>query len=87
MADQGPVEEHGAVRVSVRIDEPGRDDLPAGVDDGRDVVVHDRSEIADGDDPVAGDRHVRRAGRRPGSVDEQAAAEQDVKGHVPIVPG
>ena len=77
-----------AVRVSVRVDEPGRDDVAGGVDDGRDVVVRDRSEVADGDDPVAA-RSPTSAGRagRPGPVDERAAAEQEVEGHVPIVPG
>ena len=45
-------------------------------------------KVADGDDPVAGDRRRPPGGPADaGPVDEQAAAEQEVEGHVPIVPG
>ena len=64
MAGQRAIDQQRAVRMPVRVDEPGRDDPPADLEDGRHLAVRDRRQVADGQDPVAEDADIGRT--RPG---------------------
>ncbi len=66
------------VNVRVRIDETGRDDAPARLDDrGRERGVERRAR--DGDDPVAAQGHVRGERRRARAIHDRAATDQNVE--------
>ena len=70
----------------MRVDEPRRDDEPGGVEDRLHAGVRHRAEVAHGDDAVARDADVGPTARRPGAVDQGAAADHEVERHAPIVP-
>ena len=80
MAVERAVDEHGPIRVPVRVDEPGRDDPPADVDDAFDLGRIDGAEVADRQDPVAEHADIGRPTRRAGPVDEEPAAQDEVEG-------
>ena len=71
--------------MPVRVDEPGRDDTPGDLEDGRDLAVRDRRQVADGQDPVTEHADVGRTARAPGPVDHRPAAEQQVEGRHPAM--
>src|SRR5437899_8231744 len=72
--------------MAVRVDEPGGHHPAAGVEDGRDLAVIDRGEVADRDDPVAEDAHVGPPAGPPAAVDQGPTTEQEVeRGHGPMV--
>ena len=65
------------VVVGVDVDEPGGDGQPPGVDDVCGVTV----DVADLGDPTVGDGDVGAAAGRPGAVDHDAAADEQIPGH------
>ena len=67
--------EEGAVAMRVNVDEPGRDDQTATVDHAHGAHGDARG---DGGDSVAGDREVGLEARPARSVDDRAAAEEQV---------
>lgn len=70
------VDDEGQVRVAVDVDEPRRNDAAARID------VAGRLDVAevrrDRDDAVAADPDITADRRRSGSVDDRAAAEDDL---------
>jgi hypothetical protein len=69
------VERQGEVRMRVDVDEPGRDDLAAGVDL---PPRRSRRSPLDGQEPAAADAHIGVDARRAGAVDHVAATNQQI---------
>ena len=78
-AGQRPVEEQRAVRVAVRIDEARCDDAAGDIEQGLDLTLSDRREVADSQDPVAEDTDIGRAAGAPSPVDQGPAPKQQVE--------
>jgi hypothetical protein len=70
------VDEEITFRVRVRVDEPRRDDQPAGVDD---PLGGRLGEIAKGSDRLAGDGNVGAVPGRPGPVHDCTAGDEHVE--------
>ncbi len=65
------------------IDEAGRDHQAGGIDDRRDLAVGHCGQVSDGRNPVARDADVGRATGLARSVDEKAAADEEIEAHRP----
>ena len=87
VAGEGRVDENGRVRVAVRIHEARGDDMTGGVDDGPDICLRDVREVGHGRDAVARHADIGGAAGCAAAVDDRAAADQGVEGHVAIVAG
>ena len=64
--------------MRVDVDETGRDDGARRVDDLSRAI----RRVADGDDPTVGDRHVRASSRLAAAIDDVAADDLRIVGHV-----
>jgi hypothetical protein len=64
--------------VAVDVDEPGRHHQPRRVDDAKRRRVAEVTAVRDGDDAVAGDRHVGRPTGCIEAVDEESARDDEV---------
>ncbi len=68
--------------MTVRVDEPRRNDETRGVDHVRDAPGVDRREVVDREDPVTQDPDIRATPGRPGAIHDGAAVQKQVEdGH------
>ena len=85
MADEATVHEQRAIRVTVRVDEPRRDDETRGVDHVRDARGVDRRQVVDREDPVTQHPDVRATPGRPGAIHNGAAVQKQVEDGHPLM--